>query len=188
MKTTTKYLQKYANQVREKYYPQMPRVIVNQAKLKSCVGGMAIGSYKILIPQWMLCDKEQAQSTIRHELAHNIVNHLGLPKVISHGKEFHQILKQIAPRTWRNDLHWYASEAITEARIKAGIKTREHKHMAWRYFGCDNLGCKLHNVKAYAWKRIPSYIQRGLFVKCKYCGSDTLVEIGGRGESFSRIH
>jgi len=186
MKTTREYLQKYTNQLKDKTYPAMPNVTVDVAKMNHRVGGKAIGITAILLPKWMLADKEQAKSTIRHEIAHLIVNWLGLPKVISHGKEFHQILKQIAPRTWKGDLHWYRSEAITEARIKSGIKEREYKPMAWRYFGCANLDCKLHNVKAYAWKRIPSYIQRGLFVKCKYCGSPTMVEISGKGESFTR--
>jgi len=188
MKTTKEYLQKYANQLRDKYYPAMPRVFVDIAKMDPRAGGKAIGSSFIELPKWMLADKAEAKATIRHEITHNIVNWLGLPKVISHGKEFHQILKQIAPRTWQNDLRWYASEAITEARIKSGIKPREYKPMDWRWFGCANPDCKLHNVKAYAWKRIPSYIQRGLFVKCKYCDSDTIIEIGGKGFTFTRVH
>ena len=188
MKTTREYLQKYANQLRDKTYFAMPRVYVDIAKFESRAGGKAIGSSFIELPKWMLADKEQAKSTIRHELAHNIVNWLKLPKVISHGKEFHQILKQIAPSTWRGDLHWYRSEAIVEARIKSGIKEREYKPMIWRWFGCANLDCKLYNVKAYAWKRIPYYIKQGLFAKCKYCGSDTIVEIGGKGESFASVH
>lgn len=174
MKTSIKYLQKYANKVRGKYYLDMADVSVSLTKPNRHIGGMAIGKYKILLPKWMLADKNQAKSTIRHELAHNIVNWLNLDKVISHGKEFHDILKQIAPRTWRNDLHWQATEAIIEARIKAGIKKHEYKPMKPHYFTCGNPSCP--ETHLYGWKRTPYHIKAGLFAPCKDCGCKSIIE------------
>lgn len=188
MRTSREYLQKYANHIRDKHYPSMPRVLVDTAKMESHFGGKAYGINEIVLPKWMLADKEQAKSTIRHELAHNILNWLKLPRVISHGKEFHQILRQIAPKTWRNDLHWYASEAITEARIKAGIKPREAKPMEWRYFTCGNSNCLAQPKHKYAWKRIPYYVKAGLFARCEDCGCANLVEIDGKNETFTSVH
>ncbi len=175
MKTTRVYLQKYANQLRVKHYSNMPQVAIYiSAKTESRTAGRAHGRYLITIQKWMLVDKEEAKATIRHELAHNIVNWLELPKVIAHGKEFHQILKKIAPRTWKQDLHWHYSEAITEARSKVGIKPHEYKPMKWRWFTCGNIDCHKH---LYAWKRIPYYIEAGLFGRCSDCGCPDIVEI-----------
>jgi len=194
MKTSREYLEKYANQIKDKHYPTMPRVIVNISKLKPHLGGMAYGSHMIVLPKWMLSDKEQSKSTIRHELAHNIIKWLKIRVAISHGKEFHQILKQIAPRTWRNDLHWTTTPAITQARQKAGIKTIKREPLKVRLFTCGNPDCPATPKHRYGWKRIPYYIKAGLFARCKECGCPTLVEIRTPAnkdkelESFTSVH
>lgn len=176
MATSREYLQKYTDQLRGKYYSDMPRVIVKiSPKVESKVAGRAFGMYLITIQKWMLADKNEAKSTIRHELAHSIVNWLEFPKVIAHGKEFRRILKQIAPKTWRDDLHWHCSEAITEARTKTGIKPYKYKPMKWRYFTCGNPNCP--KGRLYVWKRIPYYITAGLFGRCPDCGCSDIVEI-----------
>lgn len=188
MKTTTIYLQKYANQLRERYYPDMPRVIVNKVKIESRFGGKAYGINEIVIAPWMLADKAEAKSTIRHEFAHNILCWLKLPRKIAHGKEFHQILKRIAPKMWRQDLHWNATPAITQARQKAGIKSIERQSLKWRYFTCGNPNCTANSKRTYGYKRIPYYIKAGLFASCEDCGCPKLIEIGGKHEVFKSVH
>ncbi len=193
MKTTLTYLEKYANQIREKHYPNMPRVIVSQEKMSALWGGLAYGSRHIGLPEWILADREQAKSAIRHELAHNVQSFTRVLCLIIHGKEFHQILKRIAPRTWRRDLHWVATPAITQARAKMGIKPRIYSPIFLRLFTCGNPNCSATPKHIYAWKRVPSYMPRGLFKSCKDCGCPTIIEIPSLArkdnlQSFTSIH
>lgn len=161
----------------------MPTITINFKSKR--YAAFAHFDHSISMTKWIMKDRQEAYSTIRHELAHNIVYWLKLPCVISHGKEFKRILRQIAPRTWQNDLHWHMTEAISLAREKQGIKARAYKPMAWRNFTCGNPDCPGKHL--YNWKRIPSYIQRGLFARCRDCGSPDLVEINGTAK-FTSVH
>ena len=80
-------------------------------------GGMCNGAAKIEISSWVLKDAKVARGVGRHELAHAIQDHLDI-EGRSHGKEFIQILKTIAPRRWRKDRYWENTPAIKKARVK----------------------------------------------------------------------
>lgn len=180
MRTTLPYLRTYANKLKDKYYPNIPKVYVGKLDtLGKSIGGRAYSDHSMYLSTWMLADKEEAKSTVRHELAHNIVNYLRrrneLPKTsyISHGREFHQILKKIAPRTWRQDLYWNSTPAITEARAKHGIVDKAHKYRETKWFTCANPDCTYKHL--WGWKAIPRYIKNGWFKGCE-CGCDTIIQ------------
>ena len=166
-------LQKYCLEFQEKHYPNMPKIGVVIEELPPQLAGRA--SYyrrKIEIAPWQLADKEEAKSTIRHELVHCIVGYLKLEIRISHGKEFKKILREIAPRTWSNDMYWHYTPAITAAREKL-IKPRRGYTTRIRKFTCSNLDCEKHPIWEY--KKIPYYIKIDS-ARCPYCSSK-LIEI-----------
>jgi len=78
---------------------------------------------EIELSRWILVDRKQTLSTIRHELAHALtaICELGGAK---HGKEFTKALKIVSPRTFRRDRHWYDNDSVFKARKKYHPKTR----------------------------------------------------------------
>ena len=187
MKATKKGLNSYARRILDKYYPDMPTPNITIDNKSKRFAAQADSYHSISMTKWIMKDRQEAYSTLRHELAHNIVAWLRLPYSISHGKEFKQILKQIAPKTWHNDLHWNMSQSISQARINMGIKPRIYKPLPWRYFTCGNPDCPAIPKHKYGFKRIPSYIQRGLFAKCPDCGCPEIIEINGTTR-FKSVH
>ena len=87
--------------------------------VESCeinVAGRAYGDRLIEISSWMLHDYDEAGGVLRHELAHIIVKRYGLRQPDSHGENFINALKAIAPLTWERDRHWHGTPAINQAR------------------------------------------------------------------------
>ncbi len=155
----------------------MPYPDIKIEKLNPKIGGMAhiySRPRTISIALWIMADKNEAMGTIRHELAHLIVYWLHLKIKIYHGKEFHQILRQIAPDTWRNDLHWHDTPAISKAKEKEGGLTKK-KHV-WKVhtYGCTNPECK--RKPAWSYKRVPHYVKQGLAI-CPSCNKQMITEI-----------
>ncbi len=186
MKATRKGLESYARRLLDKHYPDMPTPAITIDNKSKRFAANAYSFVRISMTKWIMKDQQEARSTIRHELAHNIFYWLRLGRHIPHGKEFKQILRQIAPKTWREDIHWHMTPAISQAREKAGIKTRTYQPMPYRYFTCGNPDCPAKH--RYAWKRIPFYIISGLFARCKDCGNPTLVEIDGKNAIYRSVH
>ena len=137
MKTTEKALQKYFRELLEtpriKKYIQdhkqprkfmmevngvvmCPRLrIINTAGVR--YAGLAHSDMAIDISRWILEDKTEARATLRHEVAH-LLHSYSKQGGGSHGKEFHNALKVVSPRTWRKDRHWYPNANIEKARTK----------------------------------------------------------------------
>jgi predicted SprT family Zn-dependent metalloprotease len=129
-------------------------------------GGRANSFHGIWIPEWMLADREQTLSTIRHEYAHNLTIFAD-EYTIHHGKEFHGFLKQIAGAKWRRDLHWERTPAIIEARRKVGLEKKEEN---WHTYVCpDGCGFEYKTIK------IPNYVKKGS-AQCARCGAAPLKE------------
>ena len=67
------------------------------------VGGQAFNkAQRIHVSSWILKNASVAKGVVRHELAHLIHSQIGTGG-LPHGKEFKQVLKTIAPKTWRKD-------------------------------------------------------------------------------------
>ena len=78
--------------------------------VESCgdsTAGIARGDTSIMVSSWVLYDQNETESTLRHELAHIIVNRCGLKESVSHGENFKLALQTIAPTTWEKD--WYCT-------------------------------------------------------------------------------
>jgi hypothetical protein len=71
------------------------------------IAGKARDDTMIMVSSWVLYDRNETESTLRHELAHTIVNRCGLREPNSHGENFKRVLKTIAPTTWEKD--WYCT-------------------------------------------------------------------------------
>ena len=102
-----------------------PTIYVSDTCGSDTAGQVWCGSNDINIElsSWILVDKKQTQSVIRHELAHVIVYLCGLGGG-NHGRGFTQALKLTAPKTFRRDRHWYDTSAIYRERKKHHPKTQ----------------------------------------------------------------
>jgi DNA-directed RNA polymerase subunit RPC12/RpoP len=166
-------LQSYANKLRERFEPSMPlqQVLLSTA-LPNRVGGRAeVTSNTILVAEWMAADMPKARATVRHEMAHAIGYHRVIQGWNQHYGAFKKLLMEISPCSWKHDLHWYETPAITKARDQAGI--RPYKQRPVRYLECAKCGRHF----TCGGSGIASYIQRGLFLPCRHCGGLELIEI-----------
>ena len=82
----------------------------------------------IELSRWILVDRKQALSTIRHELAHALsaICELGGSK---HGKEFTTALKIVSPKAFRQDRHWHDTTKVFKAIKKYHPKTRIYSNI-----------------------------------------------------------
>lgn len=76
---------------------------------------------QVLIQDWLLSDRKQAESTVRHELAHFYKTCLWLPGK-EHGANFRACLRAISGRSWKRDCHWQLSEPIKAFMAASGRK------------------------------------------------------------------
>lgn len=153
-------LEKYEWQILQKHCPRMPLPSIEIRNEVTKYGGLAnYGFWTLTTYKWMMKDAEETKGIIRHELAHFIVRYLRMPIKIAHGKEFHKVLKQISPKTWKQDLHWHYTPAIIAARTG---KEKKYKR-SWQIWGC--VKCEYQ----YPYRRVPYYIKAGLSCcpKCK---------------------
>jgi hypothetical protein len=89
--------------------------IVNTAGVR--YAGVAHTCVSIDISRWILEDEVEAKAVVRHEVAHLLHNY-SKTGGRTHGKEFHEALKIVSPKTWRKDIHWYPNPVIEKARTK----------------------------------------------------------------------
>ena len=75
------------------------------------------GHILIEVSSWILVDKKQTASVLRHECAH-IVHHLCGLHGPTHGPEFVRVLQYISKNTWEEDKFWHPNDIIEEARQK----------------------------------------------------------------------
>lgn len=188
MKANRKGLESYARRILDKHYPNMETPDITIDKKSKRFAATAYSFKRISMTKWIMKDLQEARSTIRHELAHNIFYWLREGRYILHGKEFKQILRRIAPKTWRYDMHWNMTPAISQAREKEGILEHRYQSMPWRVFTCGNPDCPANPRHLWSWKRIPSYIIRGLFKRCPDCDCPTIIEIADKKVQYRSVH
>lgn len=165
MRVQLRTLQKYLEKLRQKHYPNVKSQITVSDRLPSRFGGMAYNYGVMGIAKWILSDKEEAFSTVRHEFAHHVVQQLLPNYKIHHGKEFHSVLRKIAPKTWREDCYWHYTPAITAAREKI-FKPSKRRKAKWHEYVCISPNC----TYVYKYARIPWYVKEGI-ARCPRCNS-----------------
>jgi len=101
--------------------------------VESCgdsTAGIARGDTSILVSSWVLYDQNETESTLRHELAHIIVNRCGLKESVSHGENFKLALQTIAPTTWEEDWYCTTTPAMRAARERIhGAKSQAERQV-----------------------------------------------------------
>jgi len=108
--------------------------------------GMAVSSTTIQVSNWICVDKEQAFSTVRHELAHCIQAWCSLPGS-HHGSGFTIALKLVSPRTWRNDRHWKRTAEVEKAR-------QEVNNRVWSSVDTRKYYIQIDNGSKFAWRQL----------------------------------
>ena len=81
--------------------------------------GVCKGCNDIRIADWILVDRDEARSTVRHELAHALQSYKYGISVRPHGKEFIEALKAVSPTNWRKDRHYTETSDIVKARTES---------------------------------------------------------------------
>lgn len=152
---------KYVKPIQEQKYVVTPtitmRILKKGDKNYSIRASGRAWKTHIVIMDWVLADKEEALSTVRHEIAHVMTywQHVTLERVMPHGKEFKANLRTVSPRSWRWDLHWHSNEAIVAAQAeKAG---RIRRIIPLKAFLCLSHGCRILHYG----KRRPHFLMCG---------------------------
>jgi len=118
---------------------------VSRSNPSQCAGA-AIGAGRVQISQWICIDKDQAFSTVRHELAHCIQYFCNLTG-LEHGRGFTQALKAVSPRLWRTDRHWEKTPAVEDAR-------REINQRVWSNIEDRKYYIQVDNGSKFAWRQM----------------------------------
>jgi len=93
----------------------MPKVSI----VSSCgplYAAQTYGHSLIEVSSWLLVDKDETLTTLRHECAHILKNKCSLGGT-PHGKNYTKVLKIISPSSWEHDKFWHPNATIEEARL-----------------------------------------------------------------------
>lgn len=173
-------------------------IVENVAKANaSQYAGIAIGSDRMQISKWICVDKDQAFSTVRHELAHNIKNWCNLPGS-HHGRGFTEALKSVSPRLWRSDRHWKKTPEIEAARSQINPRvwseTKERKYyiqidngkkFAWRQMTFDEILAVFKKTPQKLWTKGEHCTRVWISFACKGCSTSAYpAEMGSLHSSY----
>ena len=96
--------------------PNIPYVTI----VPSCgalYAAQTYGHILIEVSSWLLVDKKQTASVLRHECAH-LDHHLCGLTGPTHGPEFTRVLQYICEDTWEEDKFWHPNDIIEKSRQK----------------------------------------------------------------------
>ena len=166
------------------FHPRLS-IVENVAKANaSQYAGIAVGSDRMEISKWICVDKDQAFSTVRHELAHNIKNWCKLPGS-HHGRGFTEALKIVSPRLWRSDRHWKRTPEVEAARAQINPRvwseTKERKYyiqidngkkFAWRQMNFSEIKDVFKKTPQKLWTKGEHCTRVWLSFNCKGCATN----------------